>query len=71
MFSGRLRRKAEMCDRLARFMSDPGDRDRLLRSKRMFLEIAAEGDAAVGTPREVTAETATVIPVRAPWRFRA
>ena len=33
-----------MCDRLALFMSDPQDRDRLLKSKETFLQIAAEGD---------------------------
>ena len=72
MFSGRLRRKAEMCDRLAHFMSDPCDRDRLLQSKKTFLAIAAEGDARPAAPsRQHEREPATVTPIRAPWRFRA
>ena len=73
MFSGRLRRKAEICDRLARFMSDPGDRDRLLQSKKTFLAIADEGDTRpdASSRREQHHDGAAVMPIRAPWRFQA
>lgn len=45
MTAGRLRRQAEMCDKLALFMSDPVDRASFLKAKRTFLAIAAEADA--------------------------
>ena len=44
MSSSRLRHQAEMCARLASFMSDPNDRARLLKTEQTFLEIAAEQD---------------------------
>ena len=44
MSASRLRHQAEMCARLASFMSDPNDRARLLKTEQTFLEIAAEQD---------------------------
>lgn len=45
MSATRLRHQAEMCARLASFMSDPSDRARLLKTEQTFLEIAAEQEA--------------------------
>lgn len=44
MSASRLRHQAEMCARLASFMSDPNDRARLLKTEQTFREIAAEQD---------------------------
>ena len=44
MGSTRLRQQAEGCAQLATMVSDPRDRDRLLRAERTLLELAAEQD---------------------------
>ncbi len=42
MSPGRLRRQADACLRLADLMSDPRDRDRLLRTEKTFRVLADE-----------------------------
>ena len=45
MSAERLRRQASNCAQLAEMMSDPSDRDRLLRTERTFLTLADEEEA--------------------------
>ena len=42
-----LRRQAEACARAATLMSDPGHRERILRTKKAFEELASEEEEEV------------------------